>query len=318
MATNTLNVNALPDYIQENRDELFVKAVAGTKTLDYVEIMPNVKGKAGLNYLDSTIVLGNGESCGWNPQGEDTFSQKVIETKLVSIQKEFCWKDLRNKAANYELNIIAGRENMPFAEKIAESNVAAIKKEVEKMVWLGNETVGIEGFIPEMQSSGSAVTIVNSGETMTDKIKAVIANLSADALEKGANIFLSWTAFRTYVNEQNGACCDRIIDAAVDELVYAADSRIKLVPVAGLENTNYIVGATYDALVYATDIEDADSVYKMWYDEKEDKMLFKVLFNAGTAVKFSDEVVLWSDDVTEGGDNDEGGDDTSEGEGTGE
>lgn len=290
-----INVNALPEYIEVNKDELFVKAVAGTKTLDYIEVMGGVKGKAALNYLDSTIVLGDGENCGWNPQGEDTFSQKYIETKLIAINKEFCWKTLRNKWLNYDLSIAAGRETLPFEQKIAESNMAAIKKEVEKMVWQGNEGVGLAGLLAQM-AADEAVVKVTGGTDTVEKVEAVIAAIPGAALEKGVNVFLSWTDFRAYVAAKNASCCANmpIIDAAVAELVYAGDSRIKLVPVAGLEGTGKIVAATYDALVYGTDIEDADAIYRMWFDEKEDKFMFKVLFNAGTAVKYSDEVVLHS------------------------
>lgn len=288
-----INVNALPEYIEVNKDELFVKAVAGTKTLDYIEVMGGVKGKAALNYLDSTIVLGDGENCGWNPQGEDTFSQKYIETKLIAINKEFCWKTLRNKWLNYDLSIAAGRETLPFEQKIAESNMAAIKKEVEKMVWQGNEGVGLAGLLAQM-AADEAVVKVTGGTDTVEKVEAVIAAIPGAALEKGVNVFLSWTDFRAYVAAKNASCCGNmpIIDAAVAELVYAGDSRIKLVPVAGLEGTGKIVAATYDALVYGTDIEDADAIYRMWFDEKEDKFMFKVLFSAGTAVKYSDEVVL--------------------------
>lgn len=290
-----INVNALPEYIEVNKDELFVKAVAGTKTLDYIEVMGGVKGKAALNYLDSTVVLGDGENCGWNPQGEDTFSQKYIETKLIAINKEFCWKTLRNKWLNYDLSIAAGRETLPFEQKIAESNMAAIKKEVEKMVWQGNKTVGLDGLLAQM-AADEAVVKVTGGTDTVEKVEAVIAAIPGAALEKGVNVFLSWTDFRAYVAAKNASCCGNmpIIDAAVAELVYAGDSRIKLVPVAGLEGTGKIVAATYDALVYGTDIEDADAIYRMWFDEKEDKFMFKVLFNAGTAVKYSDEVVLHS------------------------
>ena len=290
-----INVNALPEYIEVNKDELFVKAVAGTKTLDYIEVMGGVKGKAALNYLDSTIVLGDGENCGWNPQGEDTFSQKYIETKLIAINKEFCWKTLRNKWLNYDLSIAAGRETLPFEQKIAESNMAAIKKEVEKMVWQGNEGVGLAGLLAQM-AADEAVVKVTGGTDTVEKVEAVIAAIPGAALEKGVNVFLSWTDFRAYVAAKNASCCGNmpIIDAAVAELIYAGDSRIKLVPVAGLEGTGKIVAATYDALVYGTDIEDADAIYRMWFDEKEDKFMFKVLFSAGTAVKYSDEVVLHS------------------------
>lgn len=290
-----INVSTLPEYIQENRDELFVKAIASTKTLDYIESMLGVKGKAALNYLNSTVVLADGESCGWNPQGDDTFTQKTVSTKLVAVNKEFCAKQMRSKWMSYDLSLAAGRENLPFEQKIADSNVAAIKKAVEKLIWQGDTGLGIDGLLKQIKAEESAIK-VNGGTTILDKVGKVIAAIPAGALEKGVNVFMSYTDFRSYVEAKNAECCANmpIIDANVDELVYAGDSRIKLVPVAGLEGTNKIVAAPYDALVYATDVEDSEGIFKMWFDEKEDKFLFKVLFTAGTAVKFPDETVLYS------------------------
>ena len=290
-----INVSTLPEYIQENRDELFVKAIASTKTLDYIESMLGVKGKAALNYLNSTVVLADGESCGWNPQGDDTFTQKTVETKLVAVNKEFCAKQMRSKWMSYDLSLAAGRENLPFEQKIADSNVAAIKKAVEKLIWQGDTGLSLDGLLKQIKAEGSAIK-VNGGTTIIEKIGKVIAAIPAGALEKGVNVFMSYTDFRSYVEAKNAECCANmpIIDANVDELVYAGDSRIKFVPVAGLEGTNKIVAAPYDALVYATDVEDSEGIFKMWFDEKEDKFLFKVLFTAGTAVKYADEVVLWS------------------------
>lgn len=290
-----INVSTLPDYIQENRDELFVKAIASTKTLDYIESMLGVKGKAALNYLNSTVVLADGESCGWNPQGDDTFTQKTVSTKLVAVNKEFCAKQMRSKWMSYDLSLAAGRENLPFEQKIADSNVAAIKKAVEKLIWQGDVTLGIDGLLKQIAAEDSAIK-VNGGTTILEKVGKVIAAIPAGALEKGVNVFMSYTDFRSYVEAKNAECCANmpIIDANVADLVYAGDSRIKLVPVAGLEGTDKIVAAPYDALVYATDVEDSEGIFKMWFDEKEDKFLFKVLFTAGTAVKYADETVIWS------------------------
>lgn len=290
-----INVSTLPDYIQANRDELFVKAIASTKTLDYIESMLGVKGKAALNYLDSTVVLADGETCGWNPQGDDTFTQKTVSTKLVTVNKEFCAKSMRSKWMSYDLSLAAGRENLPFEQKIAESNVAAIKKAVEKLIWQGDVTLGIDGLLKQINTEEGAIK-VNGGTTILEKVNKVIAAIPAGALEKGVNVFMSYTDFRSYVAAKNAECCANmpVIDANVDYLVYAGDSRIKLVPVAGLEGTDKIVAAPYDALVYATDVEDSEGIFKMWFDEKEDKFLFKVLFTAGTAVKFNDEVTIWS------------------------
>ena len=290
-----INVSTLPDYIQANRDELFVKAIASTKTLDYIESMLGVKGKAALNYLNSTVVLADGESCGWNPQGDDTFTQKTVSTKLVTVNKEFCAKQMRSKWMSYDLSLAAGRENLPFEQKIADSNVAAIKKAVEKLIWQGDTGLGIDGLLKQISTEEGAIK-VNGGTTILEKVGKVIAAIPAGALEKGVNVFMSYTDFRSYVEAKNAECCANmpIIDANVDYLVYAGDSRIKLVPVAGLEGTDKIVAAPYDALVYATDVEDSEGIFKMWFDEKEDKFLFKVLFTAGTAVKLADEVVIWS------------------------
>ena len=290
-----INVSALPEYIQENRDELFVKAIASTKTLDYIESMLGVKGKAALNYLNSTVVLADGESCGWNPQGDGTFTQKTVETKLVAVNKEFCAKQMRSKWMSYDLSLAAGRENLPFEQKIADSNVAAIKKAVEKLIWQGDTGLGIDGLLKQINTEDGAIK-VNGGTTILEKVGKVIAAIPAGALEKGVNVFMSYTDFRSYVEAKNAECCGNmpIIDANVDYLVYAGDSRIKLVPVAGLEGTSKIVAAPYDALVYATDVEDSEGIFKMWFDEKEDKFLFKVLFTAGTAVKLADETVIWS------------------------
>lgn len=287
-----INVSTLPEYIQENRDELFVKAIASTKTLDYIESMLGVKGKAALNYLNSTVVLADGESCGWNPQGDDTFTQKTVETKLVAVNKEFCAKQMRSKWMSYDLSLAAGRENLPFEQKIAESNVAAIKKAVEKLIWMGNSGLGLSGLRAQIQAEESAIK-VSGGTTILERVSKVIAAIPTKALEKGVNVFMSYTDFRSYVEAKNAECCANmpIIDANVDYLVYAGDSRIKFVPVDGLA-VGVIVAAPYDALVYATDVEDSEGIFKMWFDEKEDKFLFKVLFTAGTAVKYPDEVVL--------------------------
>lgn len=291
---NTLNITGLTDYVNVHKDELFIKATLGSKTLDYVEIMPNVKYKDALNYLDSEVVLQDGSECGWNPQGTDTFSERYIETKAVEVEKEFCWKDFEKKYMNYQLLWEAGREKLPFEEKIAQSNMNAIQEAVEDLVWNGDDEIGISGFLADIEDAGSESVDVASGSTASEKIDAVVAALPIKMLKKGVNIYLSYTDFRNYIMEQNGSCCANkpVIDAASESIKYFGDSRITLIPVLGLEDSGAVVAATADALVYATDVEGSERAYRMWFDEKEEKFMFRVLFRAGTAVKFPEEVVI--------------------------
>lgn len=291
---NTLDLTLLPDYIREHQDELFINSTLGSKTLEYVEIMPNVKYKDNLNYLDSEVVLQDGSECGWNPQGSDVFSQRFIETKAVEVEKEFCWKDFEKKYMNHQLLWEAGREKLPFEEKIAQSNMNAIQEAVEELVWNGDDTIGINGFLKDAEEASAATVSFESGQSVSTKIDAMVAAIPVKMAKKGVNIYLSYTDFSAYIQEQNGACCQNkpVLDAASESINYFGDSRIKIVPVLGLEESGAIVAATADALVYATDVEGSEKTYRMWFDEKEEKFMFRVLFRAGTAVKFPDEVIV--------------------------
>lgn len=293
MAT-VLNISGLTDYVNSRKDELITKASLGGKSLEYLDIMPNVKYKDEIHFLDSSVVLQDGSQCGWNPQGEDTITPKFIETKAVEVEKEYCWKDFEKKYMNYQLLWEAGREKLPFEEKFVNGNLEAIKDAVEDIIWKGDSGLSINGLIEVIEDESGATVSFESGMTASAKVDAVVAALPFRALKKGVNIFMSYTDFRNYVQEQNGACCVNkpVVDAASESMKYFGDSRITLVPVIGLEETGAMVAATADALVYATDVEGSENTYRLWFDEKNETFCFRVLFRIGLAVRYIDEVVL--------------------------
>lgn len=291
---NTLNLNTLPEYIEANRDELFVKSTLGGKTLDEISIMPGVKHKEALHFLDSEVVLA-AATCGWNPAGSDTFSDKVIEVKPVSIQKEYCFLDFQEKYMNHQLLFEAGRETLPFEQKIAESNMVAISEAVEDLVWKGNDTIGIVGLVDLAKNSDVTVKVdIEGGQTITATVDAVVAAIPAEAMKKGVKLFMSYSDFRTYVAESNGTCCANrpLIDAASESISYAGNSKVTIVPVMGLEGEGVVIAAPASELIYGTDVNGSENVYRMFYDAKERKFCFDVLFNAGVALRRDDLVVI--------------------------
>lgn len=291
MAT-VLNLSGLTEAVENRREELFVQAAVGAKTLDYVELMLNVKKRAQLNYLSSDVLFQEAQ-CGWNPNGSDTFSEKYVDVIPLEIEKEWCYLDFKDYWLNYELRFAAGRETLPKEEALIKSNQEAIKAALETMLWQGNSGLSFSGFIAQIESEGTTEN-VGSGSTATDKIDAAVAAANAQMLAKGVNVFVSLTDFRNYVLESNGTCCANrpILDAASESITYAGDSRVTIIPVMGLEGTGVVVAASKDALVYATDIEGSEAIYRLWFNEDEQKFKFRVLFNAGTAIKFPNEVVI--------------------------
>ena len=293
-----INVSTLTEYVNQNNGELLTKAVLGAKTLDYIEIMPGVKYKDVLNYLDSTVEFKNGEACGWEPGGEDKFTQRTIEVKPVKINKEFCWKDLRKYWMNYQMLFEAGRETLPFEEKIIENNINAINAELEKLIWQGDGNKPMNGIIETIKNAGGEIQkTVAEGYTAIEVIDAAYEAMTPVMLIQEPVIFVSPSTFRSYIHGLNATCCANreIIDAASEKILYPGDSRVSIVPVPGLEGTldSLCIALATPAknLVYGTDVEGSENTFKFWYDEKEDKFMFKVLFNAGTQVKFPDQIV---------------------------
>lgn len=293
---NTLDFSALSEYIDERKDELFVKSAVGAKTLDRdaIELMLGVKNKQNLNYLDSEIVLAPGE-CGWNPQGSDTFYNRTIEAVPVEVEKEFCALSMREYWMNWQLKIAAGRETLAFEDKIIESNMAAIADALEELVWNGDQTLGIDGWLKVIEDDGTNnVLEIADGSTATQAIDAVVAALTPRMLAKGVALFVSPEMYRNYIMESNSTCCASrpVIDAASDSITYFGDSRITIYPTQGLSTSQDVVAASKGNLVYATDIENSESIYEMWFERLAQTFNLRVLFNAGVNIKFVDEVVL--------------------------
>ena len=297
MAT-TLNISGLTDYINENRELIYTKSVAGAKSIDYFELYPNVVYKEMLNYLDSEVVLGDGSACSWDPNGSETFSERALEVKPVKVNKEICARAFRTKWQNYLYNWEAGRIELPLNEAIAESNIAAVQEAVEDLVWKGDSGLSIDGIITIASGeSGVAKVEFGSGATATAKIDAMVAALPVKTLKRGVDIFVSYTDFRNYVQEQNALCCSKkeVLDAASDTIGYFGDSRIRIVPVMGLEGAGAMVAAPKLGLAYGTDIVGSEGTYKWIVDEKTDTYNLKIDFTAGVQIKEPDLCVLGVD-----------------------
>lgn len=289
---NTVSVSALTEAINVRRDELIVKSATSSKSAKYFYTMLGVKHKEAVPTLDSTVVLQDGSVCGWDPAGTDTFGKVEVEVFAAEVEKEFCQREFENTWLNYQLRWAAGMETLPVEDKIIESQLAQINLAVENAIWSGNTAIGLTGITEQLDNLSGVTTNVSltSGDTIVEKIDKVVAALKQDALSNpgGVQVFLSYSDFRAWVMAKNAICCANqpIIDAASETYGYPGDSRVTLIPVAGLEGGNRIYATPYQGFVYATDIENSENIYDFWFDRKEAKFLFRVLFMLGVAVRY--------------------------------
>lgn len=295
MAT-TVNLEGLiQDYINAHRDEIIAEVPTQSKTVSYMYGMYGVKHKEAVPKLDSTVVLGDGSACGWDPDGSDVYTNVMIEVNPAEVEKEICQRDFETTNLNHGLRWAAGQEKLPFEETYINSQLAAINEAIEHDVWNGNATVGLDGLLAQVASAVTTATTVDfSGMTADEKVAAMVEKIPHKALKYGVDIFLSYSDFAAYAKAVNATCCANraILDASAENYTLPENSKIRLIPVEGLEGTGKMVAAPAGSLVYGTDVEGSENIVDFWFDRKDAKFLFRVLFMIGTAIRRPDLVVL--------------------------
>ena len=296
------DISKLAAYVKTNADVILKDVVLGSVEGDSVANMRKqlgVKPKEKLNYLNVTPALQSGKDCGFNASGSTVFSDRDITVKTIKAQDEYCDRDLLGKFAESLVNIAAGKETLPFEAQIVDEVVKGIRKQIEKIVWQGDTTLGIDGLLKMAASGGtdSASTVnvsIAKGTDIYEAVKAVYLAIPEELLDK-AFIGLSPANFRAFTQamvEKNYYHYSGPQDANVNEFIFPG-SNVKVKSIQGLSGVNdKIYASVWDNLVYGTDLLNDEEVVNAWYDPNTELFRYTIRFNAGVSTLFPDEVVL--------------------------
>ena len=293
------DVTALPAYVQENRLPLLAAAVLKGKTVEVINRQSGVKGKAALNIVNIDARFQAGNTCGFNASGNDAFSQRVIETTLVKVEKEWCWKDLIGYWNEYEYRVVAGDKSLAFEEFFLNEIAKKIAAQIETIIWQGNGGLSIVGLLGNLTAASVTETQFTAA-TDYDKIMEAYMAIPEEVLDK-AVIFVSASRFRGFVAGMTAANLFHYNpEAPVDEVVIPG-TNTRVIKVNGLNNSTYgtvsdvVVAADPMNLVYGYDIEDSDKAFDVWYSRDNDTIRLRATFNIGTQVAFPSEVIVMGD-----------------------
>lgn len=296
------DISRLAAYVKTNADVILKDVVLGSVEGDSVANMRKqlgVKTKEKLNYLNVTPALQSGKDCGFNASGSTVFSDRDITVKTIKAQDEYCDRDLLGKFAESLVNIAAGKETLPFEAQIVDEVVKGIRKQIEKIVWQGDTTLGIDGLLKMAASGGtdSASTVnvsIAKGTNIYEAVKAVYLAIPEELLDK-AFIGLSPANFRAFTQamvEKNYYHYSGPQDANVNEFIFPG-SNVKVKSIQGLSGVNdKIYASVWDNLVYGTDLLNDEETVNAWYDPNTELFRYTIRFNAGVSTLFPDEVVL--------------------------
>lgn len=292
------DVTALPAYVEQNRLPLLAASVLKGKTIEVINRQSGVKGKAALNIVDLNVIADPFTTCGFNPSGDDAFSQRIIETSLLKVEKEWCWKDLIGYWNEYEYRVIAGDKTLAFEEFFLTEIAKKIAEMIENVVWQGKSKWGNNnlGLLNNLTAASVSATQFTAANDYAKIMEAYMA-IPEPVLDKAA-IFVSASRFRGFVAGMVAANLYHYNpEAPVDEVIIPG-TNTRVIKVNGLNNSTYgsvsdvVVAADPMNLVYGYDIEDSDKAFDVWYSRDNDTIRLRATFNIGTQVAFPSEVIV--------------------------
>lgn len=290
----SVNLSALTTYVDENKIGLIRKSALGARTLDFINIQTGVVGPTAVNLLDTEIEFGDGSACGWNEAGTSTVSQRKITPAILKVNMSFCDKAMAKTFMNYEVNVAAGRANLPFEESFVADVVSKTNAKLDNMIWNG-VTVGgtkYDGFLDIL--TAVPVEKQTKGATVYESVQNVYKAIPAEVLDK-AVIFVGIDTYRDLVLEltnKNLYHYDPKVDTTFEMILAGTTTRVVGVP--GLNGKNVIVAGNPEHMFYGTDMTGDDEVFKLWYSDDNQEFRLNIGFSAGVQFAFPDQVA-WAD-----------------------
>ena len=285
-----VNLSALTAYVDEQKIGLIRKSALGAKTLDYVNIQTGVVGPTAINLLNTDIVFGDGGTCGWNEAGTSTVSQRKIVPALLKVNMSFCDKAMSKYFMNYEVNMAAGRANLPFEEAFVADVVEKTNAKLDDIIWNGITVGGTkyDGYLDIL--TAASIEKQTTGATVYESVKNVYNAIPANVLDK-AVIFVGVDTYRSLVGElvdKNLYHYDVKVDTVLEMTLPGTITKVVAVP--GLNGKNVIVAGNPEHMFYGTDMTGDDEEFKMWYSDDNQEFRLNIGFSAGVQFAFPSEV----------------------------
>jgi len=295
-------LSGLTKYVDEQRLPLISKLGLDAKSAREFELMTGVKGETALNLIDVEGYFQDGHNCGWNDSGSTKFTQRNMKPASIKIETSICQNKMQEYWMNYQVQVGAGRKNLPFEEEICNKLVDNVNEKVEKLIWQGNtastgDMSFAEGLIRLLdQTTGATGGAVNvtaaSSATIYERVLAVYRAIPAASL-KSARIYVSIADFRDLVLEvtaKNLFHYQRDVDEKFEMILPATNTLVK--GVAGLEGADTIVALVPEHTFYGCDLAGDKEEFKIWYSEDNDEYRIRIAFICGVQFAYPSEAVI--------------------------
>jgi hypothetical protein len=316
------NVLELDPYTDQESQDLVVNEVLSAETLSLISTESDVKFKKKLKKLDVEVNWQDGESCGFEASGDVDFTDREIQTYPIKLNLKFCNLDLIGTWAQKALRAgaINELEELPYRDLVTTHILSKQALEVEKAIWNSNIANGVgnlsffDGLETVIASESANMIDINTNTYSTftssnafDVLWAAYNDMSASdlgqaVLERGA---IAWLTRNQY-----NALIKNIVDlnqynfdptrAAADKTFELPGTDLIIRRINGRNDDTKFYIANGQNLVFGTDLASDALDLKMWYNEDEEEIRFKLRMRAGTEIRKPEEIGYFELDTNGG------------------
>lgn len=292
-------MTSLTAYVEQRRLPLIAEAVLKARSASLFNLQTDIKTSAALNLLETTVEFGDGLTCGWNEAGSQTLSQRILETGNIKINMAYCDKEMLKYWTQYEVRVAAGQKNLPFEEEFIANVVANVKAAVEKAIWQGDKASGdanlnkFDGLIKIIEAAAGVNNVTFAdGAAVKEIVANVLTAIPAAVYQKNDVVIMMGTdMYRQYVNELVAENLFHYNPGTPIDEVIIPGTNVKVVGLAGLDNTGKVVAGSLSNFFYGTDMVNDEEKFELWYSQDFREFRLAIEFNAGVQIAYPSEIV---------------------------
>lgn len=281
----------LKNYL-ENNDEVLAKVLFNSESAKYFNVQTGVTAEQAIVRLDSSIVLGDGSDCGFEAQGSDTFTNRLLKPEFIKVNKEFCPKTLLKtwQHSQVKMNALGQAEEMPFETLLINTNLEALAVENEKLIWEGDKSktgniAKMDGIITIAKADSNTVKQTKENDKVWDRCKQLWLGWDATIAEK-PTIFMSIANYKKLVAEIMESNFYHVFETqsgnTYEMTLPATDVKIK--GVSGI--TSDVIIATPESNLYlGVDATNDTDTVDMYFDKSD--RTFKMVVEYAYCVNYA-------------------------------
>jgi len=300
------DLGGLSNYTDQLSSDIISEAVLTPVTMKYVNVIPGIKGTQNVNLLSETLSVQTGTTCGWNSQGDVTFTVAPVTVQALKVNQSLCLQELNTLWLGQYLNAGSYNENAPFEQAIIDLQTKQIKRHNEDLLWNASSgSSSFSGFIELLDNTAGVVKLTGqtalcsvTGSSVTEKAYNILAqidnlinNLDRNVYDRDdIIIYMSQSQFKCYLTALRNVNNFHFTEPTLGQVyeVFHPQSNYKVVGVPGLNGSDLIAIGPMQYMLVGTDLTSDEDSFRAWWSQDFQEVRIMSAWKLGTQVAFAE------------------------------